>query len=287
MHLQLQQLQLLHAAALQQNHLQQQLHHCMQNSPRKTSFSVDDILDPGKFTGSNQQTNHAVAALQLRFNPASAWAAIGSAHKGITFDEESQHSDTNEMGSGDESVPDQDGPGSPEDFKKSSSSHSKKKSEKSPSSSSSSSGGKPRRARTAFTYEQLVALENKFKTTRYLSVCERLNLALSLRLTETQVKIWFQNRRTKWKKQNPGMDANSPTTPASSSAPLTSSPLTAPLTANSQLAAAALLYGSQLPYLSGGLSGSPTPPYFGAASNSGFAPSYFLPPTSSPSTATS
>lgn len=77
----------------------------------------------------------------------------------------------------------------------------------------SSQGGKPRRARTAFTYEQLVALENKFKTTRYLSVCERLNLALSLSLTETQVKIWFQNRRTKWKKQNPGMDVNSPTVP--------------------------------------------------------------------------
>jgi homeobox protein Nkx-1 len=75
--------------------------------------------------------------------------------------------------------------------------------------------GKPRRARTAFTYEQLVALENKFKTTRYLSVCERLNLALSLNLTETQVKIWFQNRRTKWKKQKPGMDVNSPTVPPS------------------------------------------------------------------------
>uniref|UniRef100_A0A672GN53 NK1 transcription factor related 2-like,a n=1 Tax=Salarias fasciatus TaxID=181472 RepID=A0A672GN53_SALFA len=64
------------------------------------------------------------------------------------------------------------------------------------------------RARTAFTYEQLVALENKFRTTRYLSVCERLNLALSLSLTETQVKIWFQNRRTKWKKQNPGADSS-------------------------------------------------------------------------------
>ena len=76
---------------------------------------------------------------------------------------------------------------------------------------------KPRRARTAFTYEQLVALENKFKSTRYLSVCERLNLALSLNLTETQIKIWFQNRRTKWKKQNPGLDVNSPTVPSNGS----------------------------------------------------------------------
>ncbi|XP_076364351.1 NK1 transcription factor-related protein 1-like [Tachypleus tridentatus] len=108
--------------------------------------------------------------------------------------------------------------------------------------------GKPRRARTAFTYEQLVALENKFKTTRYLSVCERLNLALSLRLTETQVKIWFQNRRTKWKKQNPGMDANSPTIPPSQSnsgqfsAYSSVSPYQSPT-------AAGFLYGSQIPYL--------------------------------------
>lgn len=47
--------------------------------------------------------------------------------------------------------------------------------------------GKHRRARTAFTYGQLVALEGKFKSTRYLSVCERMNMALSLNLTETQV----------------------------------------------------------------------------------------------------
>uniref|UniRef100_A0A4W3GMD3 NK1 transcription factor related 2-like,b n=1 Tax=Callorhinchus milii TaxID=7868 RepID=A0A4W3GMD3_CALMI len=72
-------------------------------------------------------------------------------------------------------------------------------------------GQNPAGTRTAFTYEQLVALENKFKSTRYLSVCERLNLALSLSLTETQVKIWFQNRRTKWKKQNPGADTSAPT----------------------------------------------------------------------------
>ena len=100
--------------------------------------------------------------------------------------------------------------------------------------------GKPRRARTAFTYEQLVALENKFKTTRYLSVCERLNLALSLNLTETQVKIWFQNRRTKWKKQNPGLDVNSPTVPPSSGS----------LSTFSSPYAAGMFYGQGLhPYL--------------------------------------
>ncbi|PIO64251.1 homeobox domain protein, partial [Teladorsagia circumcincta] len=82
--------------------------------------------------------------------------------------------------------------------------------------SSSTNQNKTRRARTAFTYEQLVALENKFKTSRYLSVCERLNLAIQLHLTETQVKIWFQNRRTKWKKHNPGMDANSSPSPTGS-----------------------------------------------------------------------
>lgn len=74
---------------------------------------------------------------------------------------------------------------------KSPTSSSSKKGKSSSSSRDSKGGTKPRRARTAFTYEQLVSLENKFKTTRYLSVCERLNLALSLSLTETQVSFYY------------------------------------------------------------------------------------------------
>lgn len=65
---------------------------------------------------------------------------------------------------------------------------------------------KLRRARTAFTYDQISLLEKKFSSARYLSIFERTNLAKSLNLSETQVKIWFQNRRTKWKKQNPGLE---------------------------------------------------------------------------------
>ncbi|KAK7901182.1 hypothetical protein WMY93_017951 [Mugilogobius chulae] len=65
---------------------------------------------------------------------------------------------------------------------------------------------KPRRARTAFTYEQLVALENKFRTTRYLSVCED-STCLVPEPHRNPSQNLVQNRRTKWKKQNPGADS--------------------------------------------------------------------------------
>ncbi|KAM8853739.1 homeobox protein pnx [Synchiropus picturatus] len=58
-----------------------------------------------------------------------------------------------------------------------------------------------KRIRTAFTAEQLSVLERSFRRAHYLSVLERHTLAAALRLSETQVKIWFQNRRTKWKKE--------------------------------------------------------------------------------------
>ncbi|XP_041793428.1 homeobox protein Nkx-3.1 [Chelmon rostratus] len=68
-------------------------------------------------------------------------------------------------------------------------------------SSSFSSTGKQKRSRAAFTHLQVLELEKKFNHQKYLSAPERAHLASSLRLTETQVKIWFQNRRYKTKRK--------------------------------------------------------------------------------------
>lgn len=64
-----------------------------------------------------------------------------------------------------------------------------------------SSTGKQKRSRAAFTHLQVLELEKKFNHQKYLSAPERAHLASTLRLTETQVKIWFQNRRYKTKRK--------------------------------------------------------------------------------------
>lgn len=61
--------------------------------------------------------------------------------------------------------------------------------------------GKQKRSRAAFTHLQVLELEKKFNHQKYLSAPERANLANTLGLTETQVKIWFQNRRYKTKRK--------------------------------------------------------------------------------------
>ncbi|VDI67784.1 homeobox protein Nkx-1 [Mytilus galloprovincialis] len=212
------------------------------NRVNTTSFSVMDILDPGKFTG----TNHSNKVLWKRWND-SQWQRLKTdsdehhisgprdAECATDLSKKLDRCADDELDNNNSSLEETD---HIHDFNEID--MDENGDDKRCQSVDSFKSGKPRRARTAFTYEQLVALENKFKTTRYLSVCERLNLALSLNLTETQVKIWFQNRRTKWKKQNPGMDVNSPTVPPSAGS----------LSGFSSPYASNMLYGQGLhPYL--------------------------------------
>ncbi|CAI2306837.1 unnamed protein product [Caenorhabditis sp. 36 PRJEB53466] len=77
--------------------------------------------------------------------------------------------------------------------------------------------GKMRRPRTAFSSEQLVQLEKQFSDNRYLSRPKRYQLAQQLSLSETQIKIWFQNRRMK-NKRCPS-SAGAPSASASASSP--------------------------------------------------------------------
>ncbi|XP_053698413.1 homeobox protein slou [Sabethes cyaneus] len=204
-------------------------------TPKRLAFSVENILDPNKFNGKQNQNNNNCSGINHNNNnnnnstsqndKSNFHSNINNNNNNNKFwsgfdrddradDDQSDSRSAKDMNDIEQDELGDDTMGSDIDDH-ASETDSKKDGGSSRSGDGKSQGNssKPRRARTAFTYEQLVSLENKFKTTRYLSVCERLNLALSLSLTETQVKIWFQNRRTKWKKQNPGMDVNSPTVP--------------------------------------------------------------------------
>ncbi|XP_065174889.1 homeobox protein Nkx-2.2-like isoform X2 [Sycon ciliatum] len=83
---------------------------------------------------------------------------------------------------------------------------------------------KKRKQRAVFTRQQVIELERRFRVNPYVSAPERQELSARLRLTETQIKVWFQNRRYKWKRISMEAAANgqhiAPTTGMGGSAAL-------------------------------------------------------------------
>ncbi|CAH4035276.1 unnamed protein product [Pieris brassicae] len=143
------------------------------------AFSVENILDPTKFTGRSEvPLRYDETYWRPHYDRDDSDSVKDHLQSDIEADDVETDDQTSTMDDDILTQSDLDENGDPK---------SPSSSKKGKSSRDSKGGTKPRRARTAFTYEQLVSLENKFKTTRYLSVCERLNLALSLSLTETQV----------------------------------------------------------------------------------------------------
>ncbi|XP_043919326.1 homeobox protein Nkx-3.2 [Protopterus annectens] len=91
-------------------------------------------------------------------------------------------------------------------------------SQKNPTAAASGPGGqllkaRKKRSRAAFSHAQVFELERRFNQQRYLSGPERADLAAALKLTETQVKIWFQNRRYKTKRRQMAAELLATATP--------------------------------------------------------------------------
>ncbi|XP_031775970.1 homeobox protein B-H2 [Apis florea] len=163
-------------------------HHASSTTmPQRSRFMITDIL------GGASSKMHHQATLQ---NPQEPPASPPSTPRDLSVRHQSRTSLNN-------SNLDEDSDASHHDAASVTSNGGKEDDPKSSSSStlSSAQSKKQRKARTAFTDHQLQTLEKSFERQKYLSVQDRMELAAKLQLTDTQVKTWYQNRRTKWKRQ--------------------------------------------------------------------------------------